>query len=205
MNKPYCVYKHTTPDGRVYIGITNQEPEKRWGGGWGYEKQQFFSIILKYGWDNITHEILYSNLSKKEAELLEIELIDHYKSRDINYGFNISHGGNLTQLGKKLSEETKQKISKANKGRKHSDEVRKRLSESHKGKKQSEETIQKRANKNKRPVICLETNKIYDSVKTAAELTSTSRTALSQALTGKYKTAGGFHWNYAESRLLYGE
>lgn len=30
----YSVYKHTFPNGKVYIGMTGQEPEKRWANGW---------------------------------------------------------------------------------------------------------------------------------------------------------------------------
>ena len=34
----WCVYMHTSPSGKKYIGITSQEnPERRWGaGGSGY-------------------------------------------------------------------------------------------------------------------------------------------------------------------------
>lgn len=46
-------------------------------------------------------------------------------------------------MGRKCSEETKKKISKANKGRKLSDETKKKISEAHKGKKLSEETKRK--------------------------------------------------------------
>lgn len=33
----WVVYKHTFPNGKVYIGITGQEPYKRWKYGNGYE------------------------------------------------------------------------------------------------------------------------------------------------------------------------
>lgn len=29
-NNNFCVYKHTSPSGKCYIGITNQDLEKRW-------------------------------------------------------------------------------------------------------------------------------------------------------------------------------
>lgn len=29
----YVVYKHTCPNGKVYIGITSQKPEHRWKKG----------------------------------------------------------------------------------------------------------------------------------------------------------------------------
>lgn len=32
----YIVYKHTTPCGKVYIGITSKTPSQRWQNGKGY-------------------------------------------------------------------------------------------------------------------------------------------------------------------------
>lgn len=40
--KNYCVYKHTTPSKKVYIGMTGQDPEKRWRNGSGYKGQILF-------------------------------------------------------------------------------------------------------------------------------------------------------------------
>lgn len=58
--KNYCVYKHTSPSNKVYIGITSQEPERRWKNGNGYKKNLYFTkAIKKYGWDNFAHEILW--------------------------------------------------------------------------------------------------------------------------------------------------
>ena len=36
--------------------------------------------IIKYGWDNFEHEIVYENLSQREAQEKEIELIFKYKT-----------------------------------------------------------------------------------------------------------------------------
>lgn len=61
----YTVYKHTTPSGKVYIGITGRAVEKRWENGSGYKSNKYFySAIKKYGWDNIKHEIVCTGLSK---------------------------------------------------------------------------------------------------------------------------------------------
>lgn len=33
----FCVYRHTSPSGKCYIGITHQDPEYRWGkNGYSY-------------------------------------------------------------------------------------------------------------------------------------------------------------------------
>lgn len=90
----YCVYKHTTPSGKVYIGITKQEVNKRWKNGKGYELcKAFYRAVLKYGWDNIQHEIVLDGLTEQEACSLEVKLISKYKSADHKYGYNLTHGG----------------------------------------------------------------------------------------------------------------
>lgn len=45
----YTVYFHTFPNGKRYIGITKQEPKRRWRDGKGYEGQAVYNAILKYG------------------------------------------------------------------------------------------------------------------------------------------------------------
>lgn len=112
----YVVYKHTSPSGKVYIGITCQNPpEKRWMNGRGYKYNEYFSrAISKYSWQNFLHEILIENLTQQEAEQKEIELIAYYKSADRNFGYNLDLGG--TGAGK-VSEETKRKMSEAGKGK----------------------------------------------------------------------------------------
>lgn len=113
----YKVYKHTCPNGKVYIGITRQNPLTRWAGGFGYQTQVYFwRAIVKYGWVNIKHEILYENLSEKEAKEIEIRLIKEYNAQDINCGYNVDLGYDhfhskecrekvrQSKLGKKWSE-----------------------------------------------------------------------------------------------------
>lgn len=120
--KSYTVYKHTSPSGKVYIGITSKKPEYRWNHGRGYkeiDQPVFYRAIKKYGWDNITHEILYSGLQEKDAKNLEISLIKQYKSLGLSY--NITDGGDgfrgaTHRKGKKASEETKRKMREARRG-----------------------------------------------------------------------------------------
>ena len=97
----WCVYKHTSPSGKVYIGITHHaNPEKRWGNNGNlYGKDTvFYKAILKYGWDNIEHEILHSNCSEEEAKSLEVSLIAYYKELGLSY--NMTIGGDGHNFGK---------------------------------------------------------------------------------------------------------
>ena len=151
----YCVYMHTSPSGKVYIGVTCRKPEKRWNYGLGYKENEYFTrAIRKYGWDSFKHEILYSDLTKEDASKIEIELIKKYDSTNRSNGYNIENGGIYTE--KTLSEETKRKIGDSHRGRyteaqieatkhrrnpnyHHSDEIKKIIGDTHRGKPLSEE------------------------------------------------------------------
>lgn len=111
---PYLVYKHTTPSNKVYIGITSKiDPNDRWQNGWGYyDNRHFYSAILKYGWSNIKHEIVASELSAEEAGQLEIDLIKKYNSTDPEHGHNIMQGGQYnTVMTPEIIEKLRQKSS----------------------------------------------------------------------------------------------
>lgn len=90
----YCIYKHTSPSGKIYIGITKTTPEKRWKSGRGYESNRFFyRAIQKYGWENFKHEIIAEGLSQGEASEAERRLIAEYDSTNPEKGYNIEAGG----------------------------------------------------------------------------------------------------------------
>ena len=127
------VYIHIFPNKKVYIGITGRNIKLRWcrGSGYSYNKRMY-NAILKYGWDNIEHKILYDNLNKEEAEKKEIELISQYKSTNSKYGYNIQNGGN--SIGK-MAESSKEKIRQSTLGRKHNDNFRELMKKIHKGNK----------------------------------------------------------------------
>ena len=132
--KKFWVYIHTCPNGKKYVGITTaSKPERRWREGKGYwYNKHFYSTILKYGWDNITHEV-FEVESEEEMYRKEVELISFYHSNDPEYGYNNSTGGEHSSLGCKHSEETRRKISEAGKRvqkKVHSDpEYRRKMSE----------------------------------------------------------------------------
>ena len=99
-NRKFSVYIHTTPDNRVYVGMTSQIPEKRWNDGLGYSKNSaFYEVIKEYGWNNIEHEIVATGLDKETAAALEMELIETYNSTDLSFGFNTTNGGECFSFG----------------------------------------------------------------------------------------------------------
>lgn len=112
----FYIYVHTTPNNKKYVGVTKRQPEIRWGkNGEGYKNQPFYCAIEEFGWDNITHEIVFSNLSENEAREKEIELIRLYNSQDKDCGYNVLKGGTIIQgkpdgYGKAISCRTDKKV-----------------------------------------------------------------------------------------------
>lgn len=133
----YIVYKHTSPTGKSYIGLTSQGMKHRAGpeGKRYAECTAFYRAIQKYGWDGFTHEVLEQDLTFEEACEKEQYYIRKYRSLTTENGYNLENGGRVSC---KVSEETKAKISKTLTGRKRpplSLETRRKMSEARKGKK----------------------------------------------------------------------
>jgi group I intron endonuclease len=232
----YTVYVHTFPNGKRYVGITCQDVKRRWRDGKGYEGQVVYGAILKYGWNNVKHEILFDGLTKEQAEEEEKALIKRYDTTSHANGYNVELGGNATG---KVSDESKRKNSESHKGlmagEKHwhygqhwSDEVKKKISEASKGKKISDETRLKQSaifsgkgnpmygtkmsaeHKKKlqaacvkatsKPVVCVETGKVYKSAAQAQRETGICSSTIRYVANRdkRYKTAGGYHWEYKE-------
>jgi D-hexose-6-phosphate mutarotase len=90
------------------------------------------------------------------------------------------------------SEETKRKISEANKGK------RKGVEGYWNGKHRSEETVSKMVDKKSKRVLCVETNTIYKSATEVYRMTGISQQGVSAVCNGQRKTAGGYHWEFVE-------
>lgn len=101
----HLIYKHTFPNDKVYIGQclgeTIENAMNRWGkDGIGYKYQKIYRAIMKYGWDNIKHEIIEVVDSQEKANEREIYYIGLYNSTDNSKGYNISIGGSTNNQGK---------------------------------------------------------------------------------------------------------
>lgn len=213
----YCVYKHTNRiNGKIYIGITCNKPEYRWGkDGNGYKNNlHFINAINKYGWENFKHEILKAGLSKEQAEFLEIDLIREANSTNPEYGYNIAPGGNA------MSDETKSKISNARKqmlkenpalnpmlGKHYSDEekeiIRQRSIETARyGKNNPMFGMTKGKHPRSKSVAQYDIygNFIatYTSITEASEATGQHIASIVQVCKGKRKQCRGYVWKYAQ-------
>lgn len=218
----YVVYEHRNKiNGKIYIGITSQIPEQRWGkNGQNYRSSpHFYSAIQKYGWDNFEHNILFEDLSKDEACAKEKELIALYHTMDKQYGYNSTSGGecfelsedarlkksksmmgNTNGLGKPCSKEKALKISQAQKGKCLSAEHKAKLSQSAKKRHvpcsdEKRKTLQDN-HPNMKMVYCEETDTVYKSVQECARQLNIPATNVSKVCKGKLKTVKGYHLHY---------
>lgn len=207
MKNKFSIYRHTSPSGKCYIGITSVKPSYRWGvNGSNYLKltkrglpkhPAFYNAIVKYGWANIKHEILFTNVNKTRACKLEQDLIRHYKN--LNLSYNVTDGGEGIWGYKFTSEQIQ------------------RLSNSHKGLKQSKETVEKRAKHNtgkrrtnaqkmkrSKPVLQFTVDGTFVSeyfgIREASRITGINATHIGQCCNNKpnRRTAGGYMWKLKE-------
>lgn len=165
------VYRYVGPDGKCYVGQTRNEKQRRYLQRYQVKKgviNKFCDAIRKYGWDRFVYErqfIIESDdlkYIKEKLDFMERYYIRKYDS--INNGYNMVYGKGTIQgrvrteeerkkhhdamVGRKLTEDHKQKLSESNKGKhsylkdchfevgtiKRSEETKKKLSEANKGK-----------------------------------------------------------------------
>jgi group I intron endonuclease len=204
MNREYSLYQFLFPNGKKYIGITRQVPKIRWKNGQAYTRNFYlYNAITKYGWETIEKTVLYSELTKEEAEQLEIETIKNNLSSNKEFGYNISLGGNCKGAH---SLETREKLSRINKGKKMSEETkekqRKRMmgNKYNLGRKMSNEKKATLLKVNSKKVIQLDKNYNflveYVSIREAERQTKANSGHISAVCNGKRKTAGGYKWEY---------
>lgn len=117
--KTYVVYCHTTPDGMQYIGTTCNV-KNRWIPAL-YKKNDtpFKDAIERFGWENITHEVIASGLTREAALKLEDSLIK--EGLKAGSCLNVRRSGHRTQTDEYKKE---QNVRKSNWRKTHPEEHR---------------------------------------------------------------------------------
>lgn len=157
MKDIYCIfgiYRITNvTDGKSYIGKTGMNFGDRWDSHRSLLRNgRHYNPYLqnawnKYGEDNFEFSVVEVVEDVSLLNQLEIRYIKEYREAGLSYNVHSGGDGGLN-LGKHLSEETKRKIGDKNRinmtGRKLSDETRKKMSESQKRRKYSESELEYR-------------------------------------------------------------
>lgn len=229
MNKLYIVYEHINKiNNKKYIGITCQTLNGRCGKkGQNYKNKYFKNSILKYGWDNFEHNILFNNLPADEAKQIEIELIEKYNTTNGEFGYNISQGGDigngLSGINHPLYGIHKYGENAPNFGKKHSLDARLAMSDAHKkmvgelnsfyGKHHSEESKelirQSKIGKftgsdhnNAKSIINLDTQEIFGSLIECSQFYNIHSSNIVKVCHGERKATGGYRFAYYEKEVI---
>lgn len=209
------VYKITNLiTNKVYIGITNQGAEIRFGHHL-YEARSgspfpIHNSMRKYGNENFKLEVIDTCDNYEDLKNKEKYWISFYNSKDRATGYNLTEGGDGT-FGRLHSEETKEKIRQKAIGRKISDETKAKMSKARKGRKASEKTLAKINERNlnsSKAVLQYDTDNNllneYISISEAARQSGMHRSSIINYLKGKLKGTGyrnikpKFIWKYKE-------
>lgn len=186
------IYKITnTNNGKVYIGQSVDISHRKACHEYDLKNNRHKNVYLQRSYNKNPKAFKFEIICYcKEEDLndLEIYYIKKYNSADHKYGYNLDSGGNSNG---RMSEETRRKLSSAKKGNKAmvgiklSDEWKKHLSE---------------AQPHKKRIRCKDTGVIYDSFADAARKTGLNRTKIVSVCTGKRKSTGGYHFEYADQK-----
>lgn len=218
----YIIYKLIFPNNKIYIGQTNDF--KRRMNQYknlkeNYSNKYLYNSIIKYGWNNVKKEILFTT-TKEYINNAEQYFIIRYNSK-----FENGNGYNLTDGGEKdysVSEETKKKmrkpksenhrinISKSKMGKRckpFSDKHKINMSKSKMGKnnpmfnvKHSKEYNEKISISLQKPIEvytkCGNYIGIFSSQKQASEKLNLNSAHICNVLKGRLNSTGGYKFKY---------
>lgn len=212
--RTWTLYRHISPSGKSYIGITGVQPKKRWQNGNGYKGCRYFEFaIKKYGWESIIHEILLTDLTEDEANEKEQYYIKLFRTNDERYGYNLAEGGSAKTTSKETKELMRQNRQGKNAhgwGHKPSEEARKKVSEKIKGIKRTTQTKEKLAKSHSNKVYQYDLNgnfiQSFNSSVEAYKETGASRSHIREVclFRGYNKTVKGYFWaeEYIDNPIL---
>lgn len=141
----HYVYKIlNTLNGKVYIGQTNNS-DLRWSqhrsnAKYNIGEQVITRAMIKYGIDAFKFEVIAGCKSQENVNVVEVECIRQYDSRNPEKGYNVDVGGREPRpadIGARISEALKKHYETHDgwmKGKKHTEESRQKMSESSMGK-----------------------------------------------------------------------
>ncbi len=211
-------------NGKCYVGKTLVSLNARWsahcrGALSGRLDTHFARAIRKYGvgvFDRCVLEECKTHDELIEREILWIEKIDSFRS-----GYNSTTGGDGGTWGRKMSQASKDKLSKARMGLKFTDEHKRKLSESHMGLlvgakngmygkcgpknhlygvERSVDVRKKISQGKQRKVIQLtlegELVRVFDSLNEAASAVGGQHPNISKCCNGARNNAYGYCWRY---------
>jgi group I intron endonuclease len=135
------LYQLSFPNKKSYIGISSKNAQDRFKEHCKENRTFVSKAIKKYGKENVIVTVLANVDNWELLCLAEIEAIEKFNTRKPN-GYNLTNGGDGV-IGLVITQEHREKLSKALIGKKKPNGFSERLSIANQGKKHSKETIEK--------------------------------------------------------------
>ncbi|HEX5186715.1 MAG TPA: hypothetical protein VFV86_07475 [Nitrososphaeraceae archaeon] len=177
------IYKITNPKGKVYIGQSWNLKKRQieYKSLWGKGQDRLYNSIKKYGWENHTFKIIHELPIDITQEVLD-NYENLYWSQYRDCGFEMMNIREPLGNRGRLSEETKQKISKSNSK-----------------KKRTKEHIESLNKTRRKGVLQInpETNEIINefiSMKEAGRILGINASGITEVIRGRQKTSFGYKW-----------
>lgn len=178
-------------NGKKYIGQKKYDKNEKWksylGSGIAFQK-----AIEKYGIENFSKKIIEECESKDELNAKEKYWINYYNAVNSRDYYNIASGGDGGNVTAGYTDEEKKELSK-------------KLSRIRKGR-----VNIGAKNGGARPVICLNTMKVFETIVEASYFYDVSEDAIQQCCSDSFraKTAGALNgirlqWSYYNDNVVY--
>lgn len=169
---------------KKYIGKKKYDRRNDW------EKYLGSGIILKnainkYGKENFSKEIIEECETLDDLNIREKYWINYYNAIKSDEFYNIASGGDGGDTTIGLTEEQKKKITE-------------NRSKAAKGKINLGNN-----NGQSKPVICLNTNEVFDTIEDAAKYANVTPAAISSCCKGRTQTSGGLQWEFYQQNNVY--
>lgn len=215
------IYKATFPNKKSYIGQTTlllcqRKSAHKQSSKELFRISAFYGAIRKYGFNSIKWEVLKTCNSYKEMQKQEKFMIKKLKTISPN-GYNIKEGGNQAKMSEetkiklskkaigrklgKMSEEQKQKISRANKIFYSNPRNKVKISNWRKNRKltdsQKKKWLEIITKSKLKPILCISKNgeiTEFNSITEACKKINIKNSSVSAVLSGRQKTAGSYYW-----------
>lgn len=203
-------------NGKTYVGLDTRNKPSYLGSGIAIK-----NAIAKYGKENFKKEILEDGFSSIGAlQKAEIKWISIERNSNTSGTYNMHDGGSIgdntkgktaTQMyGEERAYDISMRISETLKrkgikppsrlGAKGSEKQREFVTKMSKKRKKSPQEIEKLVARTVRPIICLQTNVIYGSLKEAAQSLGLSKGNICSVLKGNRRHTKGFTFQYLEKK-----
>ncbi len=214
------VYKITNMiNGKCYVGQTVQSLHSRWKNHCNSSScTALRSAIDKYGKENFLMETL-----EECSDLDTLNEREEFWIKDLKTispgGYNLKTGGknsrpseetkkkmSTSQIGRKLTEEHKAKLSRAKLGKKrkpHTEDTKKKMSDWHK---KNSHMIGKTESKhhNAKKIYCYETDQVFNSIIEASRELVIHRNSITNFLSGLTKsTRQGYTFKYVNEEVCH--